>query len=157
MFLQETKANGVTQQKCCSLWGTNKIGWLHLEGVNGGGCLLSMWYEDAFSYESHIMGKGFIAVFGKNRVSNLSCVIVNVYASCNLRDKKALWEELSSVKRAYQDKVWCLCGDFNAVRSQCERKGIRVRDDQAKEIEGFNSFIDTNALLDLPLVGKKFT
>ena len=103
------------------------------------------------------MGKGFIVVFGKISNSDLRCVVVNVYAACNLSDKKILWEELSSIKRACQDKVWCLCGDFNVARSRSERKGIRDRADQSREIVGFNNFIDTNALLDLPIVGKIFT
>ena len=155
--LQETKSKEVTQQKCCSLWGSNRIGWLHHEGANGGGCLLSIWYEDAFSYKSHVMRKGFIVVTGNYRKLNLRCAIVNVYAACNMCDKKMLWEELSSVKRASQVKVWCICGDFNAIRNRSERKGIRERADQAREIEGFNGFIDTNVLWELPLVGKKFT
>jgi len=64
---------------------------------------------------------------------------------------------LTNIKAASHDLVWCFCGDFNAVRRRSERKGTRVRDDQASEIKGFNSFIDANALLDLPIVGKKFT
>ena len=157
MCLQETKAKEVSQQKCYSLWGSNKIGWLHHEGANGGGCLLSMWCEDVFSYESHVAGKGFIAVFGKVRKSDLSCVVVNVYSACNMSEKKTLWEELTVLKQACHGSMWCLCGDFNAVRNRSERKGIRDRAVQSREIEGFNNFIDSNALFDLPVVGKIFT
>jgi len=116
-----------------------------------------MWCEDVFSYESHVLGKGFIAVFGKIHKYDLSCVVVNVYAAYNMSDKKILWEELTVLKQACQGNMWCLCGDFNAVRNRCERKGIRDRAVQSREIEGFNNFIDLNALLDLPVVGKIFT
>lgn len=64
---------------------------------------------------------------------------------------------MSDVKSTSQDLVSCICGDFNAVRSCSERKGIRDRDSQSSEIKGFNCFIDANSLLDLPIVGKKFT
>jgi len=74
-----------------------------------------------------------------------------------LRDKKTLWEELSNIKATSQDVVWCLCGDFNATRSQSERKGSTGREDHASEIKGFNSFIDDNIFLDIPIVGKKYT
>jgi len=133
------------------------MGWLHNEGVNGCGSLLSKWNEDAFSYNSHMMGKGFIAVFGIHLKTNCSCVMVNVYAACTMNDKKIHWEELSSVKLASQEKVWCFCGDFNVVRSRSERKGIREGIDYSSEIVGFNSFIDANFLLDLPIVGKNYT
>jgi len=57
---------------------------------------------------------------------------------------------------ASQDSVWCFCGDFNAIRSRSERKGVRNRGDQSSEIFGFNSFIGSNLLLDLLIVGKKY-
>jgi len=116
-----------------------------------------MWNEDVFRYSSHKMVKGFIAVFGCHLKANLNCVMVNVYAACTMNDKKILWEELSKVKSASQEKVWCFCGDFNAVRSRSERKGIREGVDHSSEIVGFNSFIDTNLLLDLPIVRKNYT
>ena len=93
--LQETKAKVFTEAKCYSLWGDNKVGWIHHEGDNGCGSLLSIWYEEAFSYVSHVKGKGFIAVFGKHIKSNTSCAVVNVYAACNLNEKKICWKELT--------------------------------------------------------------
>ncbi|XP_068475080.1 uncharacterized protein [Phaseolus vulgaris] len=50
-----------------------------------------------------------------------------------------------------------LCGDFNVVRREDERKGIRGCSSQKKEIDGFNRFIENNGLLDIPIVGKKYT
>ncbi|XP_068466212.1 uncharacterized protein [Phaseolus vulgaris] len=137
--------------------GDNKAGWLHYEGDNGGGSLLSMWHTDAFIYDNHVMGKGFIAVTGKYVKANCRCVVVNVYAACSLREKKILWGELSRIKMASQDMIWCLSGDFNDVRSICERKGATERGSQSSEIRGFNRFIDTNLLIELPFVGKHFT
>jgi len=137
--------------------GDNKAGWVHYEGENGGGSLLSMWHTDAFIYESHEVGKGYIAVFGQNIKSNSMCVVVNVYVACSLREKKTLWGELTRIKMASQVQNWCFCGDFNAVRSQSERKGVRARENQSSEIVDFNCFIDANLLIELPFVGKKFT
>ena len=103
------------------------------------------------------MGKGYIVIFGQHLKSNYMCVVVNIYAACSLSEKKILWDELTNIKVASQDSVWCFCGDFNAIRSRSERKGVRNRGDQSSEISGFNSFIDSNLLLDLPIVGKKYT
>jgi len=58
---------------------------------------------------------------------------------------------------AHQGMAWCLCGDFNAVKNVNERKGVSERVALSNEIIGFNGFIDKNILLDLPIIGKKFT
>ena len=86
---------------------------------------------------------------------------MNVYSACALRDKKLLWEELTNIKATSQVLVWCICGDFNAIRSRRERKGASSRGEMSSgytyEINGFNRFIKSNMLLDLPIVGKKYT
>jgi len=155
--IQETKALQFSDARCYSLWGDNKAGWLHYEGDNGSGSLFSMWHRDAFIYESHAMGKGFIVVFGQHIKANCRCVVVNIYVACLLREKKVLWWELTRIKLVSQYLIWCFCGDFNVVRSLSERKGIRERDIQSSETRDFNCFIDANFLIEFPFVGKKFT
>jgi len=155
--LQETKAVQFSDARCYSLWGDNNVGWVHYERDNGGGSFLSMWRTDAFIYDNHIMGKGYIAVSGQHVKANCRCVVVNIYAACSLREKKVLWGELSRIKIASQDLIWCFCGDFNAVRSHCERKGTKEMGSQLSEIREFNRFIDANLLIELPFVGKNFT
>ena len=94
---------------------------------------------------------------GHHVKSNCSCIIINVYAACNPTEKVALWEDVSVIRSFHQDKVWCCCGDFNAVRCATKRKGIRRNASNKKEIRDFNEFIGSNSMEDLPLVGKKFT
>jgi len=155
--LQETKLRVCTDARCYGLWGDNNVGWVHFDGENGSGSLLSMWRKDVFVYESHEMGKGFIAVVGQHAKSSCRCVIVNVYAACSLREKIELWERLSTLKLASSVLAWCFCGDFNAIRRRGERKGTSVRENHTSEMGRFNNFIDTNTLLELPIVGKKYT
>jgi len=155
--IQETKTTVFSDARCFALWGDNEVGRIHNEGENGGGSLLTMWKKSVFGYESQVMGKGFIVFFGKHISSALRCVIVNVYAACAYTEKVKLWEELSNIKVASHDLLWCFCGDFNAVRNKSERKSINSTVGCSREICGFNNFIETNLLLDLPLVGKKYT
>jgi len=154
--IQETKVAQVTEARCFALWGDNSIGWIHNGGDNGNGSLLSMWHKEVFNYESHVMGKGYITVVGQHKNSGHKCCVVNVYAGCTQKEKKSLWEELSSFKDSSQITVWCLCGDFNAVRRRIERQGAGTADFKS-EIKGFNGFIESNMLLELPIVRKKFT
>ncbi|GAU21022.1 hypothetical protein TSUD_132340 [Trifolium subterraneum] len=51
----------------------------------------------------------------------------------------------------------CVLGDFNAIRSNDERKSNRSSAPSSVEFVDFNSFIDDNSLVDLPLCGRKFT
>ncbi|XP_068492028.1 uncharacterized protein [Phaseolus vulgaris] len=60
------------------------------------------------------------------------------------------------IKSVSQDKIWCFCDNFNAVRRVNERQGARVRDTQSSEISDFNGFIDANLLIELPFVGMEF-
>ena len=82
--------------------------------------------------------------------------MVNVYVECSLKEKKSLWEDLSKCKEVSQIVMWCFCGEFNTIRSRVERHGAN-KGDFTSEIKGFNEFIQSNLLLELPIVGKKFT
>ncbi|XP_068471265.1 uncharacterized protein [Phaseolus vulgaris] len=157
LCLQETKTSSFSDARCFLLWRSCNIGWVHHEGTNGAGSMLTMWNKEAFEYGSHVVGVGFIAIVGYHLIAKRHCVVVNVYAACNLQDKILLWEALTILKQSYQNLAWCLCGDFNVVRRPEERKGIRGHSSQKKEIEGFNNFIETNGWMDIPGVGKKFT
>jgi len=67
------------------------------------------------------------------------------------------WEELTNVRGTQLSIAWCLCGDFNAVKNDNEKKDISTKSNQKKEIRGFNSFRERNFLVELPVVGKKYT
>jgi len=62
--LQETKIAKFSDNKCFSIWGGCNIGWVHNEGVNGAGSTLSMWHKETFHYDNHVIGSGFITIFG---------------------------------------------------------------------------------------------
>jgi len=88
-----------------------------------------------FAMTRHVVGNDFIAIVGQHIKSSSICVVVNVYATCNYRDKVTLWKVLTSLNRTYQNMVGCFCGDFNAVRREDERKGIRGSSDGDQEEE----------------------
>jgi endonuclease/exonuclease/phosphatase family metal-dependent hydrolase len=47
-------------------------------------------------------------------------------------------------------------GDFNAVRSKEERKGVGLGVEVEEDMRLFNIFIENTGLIDLPLMGRKF-
>jgi len=55
MLTREKKTTILSDARCFSLWGDSNVGWIHNEGVNGVGSLLTMWHKDVFCCG----GKGF--------------------------------------------------------------------------------------------------
>ena len=58
---------------------------------------ITMWHKEAFSYGDHVVGTGFIAIVGYHLKAKCQCVVVNVYAACNLKDKVVQWEALTTL------------------------------------------------------------
>jgi len=48
-------------------------------------------------------------------------------------------------------------GDFNAIRASEERKGVGNQTSYGFEITRFNDFILQDGLLDIPVIGRKYT
>jgi hypothetical protein len=109
---------------------------------------IDVWCSMSFGHTLII--KGTIIQIGEQ------FVIVNVYAPCELVAKRALWERLTVFVDNNNDICFCVCGDFNSVRSIEERKGRGSGFRQA-DADGFNKFIDDTFLIDLPICGRLFT
>lgn len=67
-----------------------------------------------------------------------------------------MWDERRAVSESYEDKTWCVVGDFNVVRCFNERRGANSQY-ATREMEEFNDFTEGLVLNDLPLNGRKFT
>lgn len=99
-------------------------------------------------------GVGFLGVCVKWKNSDSLYYIVNGHSPCNLSGKRKMWEDLYMSKRGFEKGEWCVAGDFNAVVSKSERRGLSTQDNQ-QEIDEFRLFIDKKELVDVPLKGEK--
>ncbi|MCH86377.1 putative transposon TX1 protein, partial [Trifolium medium] len=52
---------------------------------------------------------------------------------------------------------WCVVGDFNVVREPGERRGVNVESSLNAEMRDFGVFLNDLELVDLPLLGRRFT
>lgn len=52
--------------------------------------------------------------------------------------------------------MWCPTGDFNAISSSGEQMGLNTHDNRS-EMEEFRAFINEMELIEVSMVGKKFT
>ncbi|GLT48336.1 hypothetical protein SLA2020_219680 [Shorea laevis] len=153
LFIQETKLSSVSRSLCRELWGSDDFDWIYKFAEGMSGRLLCIWCSKSFRKEKMFQGVGFIGVSGFWVEENIHCYFVNVYSPCDLANKRQLWEELGNFIRNWKGN-WCVGGDFNAVKSINERKGCRTA--QA-EVSDFASFIKGNNLVDLPLIGRRYT
>jgi hypothetical protein len=85
--------------------------------------------------------------------------MINIYAKCNLADKRRLWSDLLMTKRGFGDMIWCLTGDFNSVLDPSERRGVTVNmaNNHTTEMREFSLFMEELELVDLPITGRQFT
>ncbi|GKV42304.1 hypothetical protein SLEP1_g49718 [Rubroshorea leprosula] len=150
---RETKAEVVNRSTCRSIWGTDEFEWIFKPSVGLSGGLLCVWSRDVLKKTEVIEGKDFIGVFGEWGEDRLPVYILNIYSSCHLEEKRALWKELLKLITSRKGN-WCLGGDFNAARKVEDRAGCRGT---TREMREFESFIQEAGLVDLPLVGRRYT
>jgi hypothetical protein len=62
-------------------------------------------------------------------------------------------------KSGFGGRMWCIVGDFNAVRSSDERRGVSLLSPNSYSVEmrDFNRFIERMEVEDINWVGGKFT
>lgn len=86
----------------------------------------------------------------------MQVTIVNVYAPCDMRGKRLLWDELKLQMDNRGGDRWCILEDFNSIKSPGERKGVDGNS-RSDEIQSFGDFIVEAELIDLPLIARKHT
>jgi len=128
---------------------------------NSGG-ILTMWHKDIFKCVKKIVGNMYIGVIGDfyntTNINPILVIIFNVYSCYEFNEEVRLWEEPVNIKLGEVCKQWCVLGDINVMRKSSEKKGLNFRGSTAtREVQGFNSFIKSAELLDVPLIGGRYT
>jgi exonuclease III len=137
-----------------SLWGHKDVEWVAKESNGLSGGLLSIWNKGLFSYHYSFTGVGFLGVCVEWKEGLL--YLINIYSPCTLSGKRKLWRDLLELKLNNAPGEWCLGGDFNSVLHAGERRG-RSEVGRSAEREEFLQFCESMELVDIPVLGKKFT
>jgi exonuclease III len=116
LALQETKLGSIDHALCCRLWGGDNVAWRCNPTLGRSGGLLLLWDMNKGKLIESFQGQGFLGVYLEWGPQKKKCVIINVYAPCNLVVKRQLWVELLVARNTYVAEVWCFLGDFNSVR-----------------------------------------
>ncbi|XP_035544570.1 uncharacterized protein LOC108988642 [Juglans regia] len=79
-------------------------------------------------------------------------ILTVVYAKCNHNERKSLWEDLEDT--ASFSLPWIICGDFNIIKDDSERRGRQPR--QFTAMADFNLCIQNCGLVDMRFQGPSF-
>ena len=100
-----------------------------------------------------VVGSFFVSVLLKGVADGFVWICTGVYGPNDADLRDALWAKLDSV-RVRWSSAWCVFGDFNIIRYPAERLGCNSF---SPAMFNFLDFIERNFLVDLPLVGGKYT
>ncbi|GAU29496.1 hypothetical protein TSUD_360410 [Trifolium subterraneum] len=133
--------------------------WVFLPSEGRSGGILSIWGKSNNSLIFSFMGEGFVGVCLEWGVRKTICLVINVYSKCDVASKRRLWSNLIDCKRGLGDERWCVVGDFNAVGRLEERIGVNSADvvSTPTEVVEFRNFMEDLELVDIPLLGRRFT
>ncbi|GKV03088.1 hypothetical protein SLEP1_g15456 [Rubroshorea leprosula] len=123
----------VDKQLCRKLWDSDNMEWVAKPSSGAFGGLIIIWNSEVFKKVDVFEGDGFLGIYGLWGPEAHPCILCNVYSPCDLEKKKILWGSLQCLQ---------------------ERKGGRSA---RREITGFEEFILNNGLMDLPMLGRKYT
>ncbi|XP_071727221.1 uncharacterized protein [Rutidosis leptorrhynchoides] len=112
-----------------------------------------IWDTSRLVVNEAVERRHLLAIKGKWRCKENETVIVNVYGPHKDPYKKSFWESLDGFMNL-SGVDWVICGDFNEVRNYSECQNSVFVESRAKL---FNSFIENNHLIEVPLLGKRFT
>ena len=82
---------------------------------------------------------------------------MNMYSSGSLKERMDVRDKRCEIRKSWHNKVWCVVGDFNSIRRKEERKSVILVSGYSREISWFNEFIEKSELMDISIVGRKFT
>jgi hypothetical protein len=153
--IQETKLEVVDDVLCRSLWGSDDVAYSFKPSVGASGGILTMWNTRVVDIWMTMTLPNSLFVKGKFLINNVDFCLANVYAPCDNRGRRDLWNAIGGMLQSHNSVAWCVLGDFNAVRSIVERKS-RSLNNNNEDFAPFNHFIDGNSLVDLPLCGRNY-
>ncbi|KEH40863.1 endonuclease/exonuclease/phosphatase family protein [Medicago truncatula] len=97
-----------------------------------------------------------LIIYGRFVKSGCEFFTANAYVPCDPVGRQTLWLYLGDIINNNKEDNWCICGDFNAIRSLLECRS-RALGQTHEDFTPFNQFIDSNTLFDLLLRGRIFT
>ncbi|CAJ2645440.1 uncharacterized protein LOC123896129 [Trifolium pratense] len=156
LCIQETKLQNLDDFLCKTLWGSSPHGFSYRPSIGASGGLLTLWESSEVEVWSTESREHVLWCHGRFLRTRDEFHVANVYAPCDDGAKQGLWDYFSVRLDSLVGKKVCVCRDFNAIKHIDERRSVRDGHRSLNHIP-FNRFIEDNSLIDLSLIGRKFT
>ncbi|XP_071727948.1 uncharacterized protein [Rutidosis leptorrhynchoides] len=153
VLIQETKRNQVDDKWVERLWGSRDFNFVQKPKVGKSGGMLIIWDPNAFKVEEAVEKPHLLAIKGRWTGKVRDTIVANIYGPHRDDEKKKLWDTLENFMDV-PDVDWVLGGDFNEVRNREERQNSQFIERRAAL---FNKFIENCNLVEVPLLGRRFT
>lgn len=121
--------------------------------ISAFGGILTAWNPNHLSLTSSSTSAHTLTSTFQSTANCSTFIVMNCYGPCAHQDKQAFLDELTSLSSSISG-AWIVLGDFNLVRSPGERSNDNF---DIHEADWFNSMIDDLALLEVPLLDRRFT
>jgi len=109
MCIQETKLMVIDGAMGASLWGDPYHGFSYRPSVGASGGLLTMWDTSEVEVWSSSTQEHVLQIHGIFIKTSEEFYLINVYAPCDGRAKKELWESLSVRLQLLSGRKVCVC------------------------------------------------
>jgi hypothetical protein len=152
-FLLETKKNNCCDSFIRNLWNIATIKWTSLESVGKSRGIIAMWDNSVFEVNSIEFGGQWISLCGTHIPSSFNCMIVGVYAASSVKERADLWEEIITLKFAFELPL-VVIGDFNETLLPNERSSGNLN---LSGSTSFRRFISDCELVEYNMQGHRFT
>lgn len=152
--LQETKCRNWSQSEVRTLGMGDSVGWSESPAMGLSGGLITFWDKDKILVTESKVSRYWVLIKGTCKTNGTPFACFNVYAPQLLAQKKLVWDEISAISSSLGDISICQLGDFNAVCHDVERLSCKAT---PTITEAFNRYIDNLGMVDIPLVGSKYT
>ena len=151
--LQETKLQVVDKMKAASFLPSNHKSFIYLPACGTAGGLLVAW-DDSVLHGSEIAKHRFsISISFQTTSNNDSFVLSTVYAPCEEEERDDFFAIMNQTTQQVTGP-WIILGDFNLI---CFSHEKNKRSFRQREADAFNSTINALALIELPLLDRRFT
>jgi endonuclease/exonuclease/phosphatase family metal-dependent hydrolase len=112
-----------------------------------------MWDNSVFEVNSIEFVGQWISLCGMHIPSSFNCMIVSVYAASSVKERADLWEEIITLKFAFELPLVML-GDFNETLHANERSSGNLN---LSGSTSFHRFISDCELVEFNMQGHRFT
>lgn len=152
--IQETKQEFINEQQKKEIWDDTDIRVVMQTSTGLSGGIMTFWNNELIELQASVSQSGGLGCKFKERKKWEVFIVINIYAPQDKGAKIELLENLSICLSKEQDTPIIIVGDFNMVKAKEEMLNCEV---DSKEIEVFNDWLNSNNLVDLPIVNANYS